>query len=143
MAEYNKLTIYLGNKGILYEPIEYLKSHVIVYLDTSMLPPSYKPTIDKHFNSIVPIIMKIINNLVKLKNNDINAIGTIKLNIKEYKKLKEQFKKTIQVMCIFLKKHIKILSRLIKVSKWYFPPMPNPNTPNTVMNLEAVRRVYR
>ena len=93
MAEYNKLTIYLGNKGILYEPIEYLKSHVIVYLDTSMLPPSYKPTIDKHFNSIVPIIMKIINNLVKLKNNDINAIGTIKLNIKEYKKLKEQFKK--------------------------------------------------
>lgn len=108
MAEYNKLTIYLGNKGILYDPIEYLKSHVIVYLDTSMLPPRYETTIlHEHFNSIVPIIMKIIDNLEKLKNNDINAIGTIKLNIKEYTKLKEQFKKDYRGYVHFFKETYK------------------------------------
>lgn len=41
MAAYDQLTTNLNNKGILYDPIEYLNSHVIVYLDTTMLPQEY------------------------------------------------------------------------------------------------------
>ena len=97
MGEYNQLTIHLRKKGILYDPIDYLNFHVIVTLDTSAFNgTNIKTIIDDHFNDIKKKIHPIINNLEnlkELKSNVTTAIDGIKLNIKEYKELKEQFEK--------------------------------------------------